>query len=71
MKPVRVFNIIPALPPKLERLRELAHNLRWAWNHDTIELFRRLDSDLWEKTYHNPVLMLGSIEQCQSRKCST
>ena len=31
-------------------LRELAYNLRWAWDHDTIELFRRLDSDLWEST---------------------
>ena len=32
-------------------------------NHDTIELFRRLDSDLWESSGHNPVLMLGRIEQ--------
>jgi starch phosphorylase len=44
-------------------LRELAFNLRWAWNHDTIELFRRLDSELWESTGHNPVLMLGTIDQ--------
>jgi starch phosphorylase len=28
-----------------------------------IELFMRLDSDLWEKTNHNPVRMLGMIEQ--------
>jgi starch phosphorylase len=63
VKPVHVFNVIAALPPALERLRDLAYNLRWAWNHDTIELFRRLDSDLWEGTNHNPVLMLGSIDQ--------
>jgi starch phosphorylase len=43
----------------------LAYNLRWAWDHDTIELFRRLDSDLWESTGHNPVLMLGSIDQTE------
>ncbi len=65
MKPVHVFNVIPSLPPELEGLRQLAYNLRWAWNHDTIELFRRLDSDLWESTKHNPVLMLGTIDQAQ------
>jgi starch phosphorylase len=63
MKPIHTFSIIPSLPAPLESLRRLAYNLRWAWNHDTIELFRRLDSDLWERTHHNPVLMLGTIEQ--------
>jgi starch phosphorylase len=63
LKPVRVFNVIPCLPEPLEGLREIAYNLRWAWDHDSIELFRRLDSDLWESTGHNPVKMLGSIDQ--------
>jgi len=65
MKPIGTFTVIPSLPASLERLRGLAHNLRWAWDHDTIELFRRLDSDLWETTGHNPVLMLGAIDQAQ------
>jgi starch phosphorylase len=38
-------------------------NLRWSWDHPTIELFRRLDPDLWEQTNHNPWLMLGRIDQ--------
>ncbi len=63
MKPIRTFTIVPRLPAPLSRLRELAFNLNWAWNHDTIELFRRLDSDLWETSGHNPVMMLGRIEQ--------
>ena len=63
MKPVRIFTVVPKLPTPLSRLRELALNLNWAWNHDTIELFRRLDSDLWESSGHNPVMMLGRIEQ--------
>src|ERR1022692_1216050 len=65
MKPVQVFHVIPSLPAALEGLRRLAYNLRWAWDHNTIELFRRLDSDLWESTGHNPVLMLGSIDQAE------
>jgi glycogen phosphorylase len=63
IKPAHTFTIIPRLPASLERLRELAYNLRWSWNHDTIALFRRLDSDLWEASGHNPVRMLGTIEQ--------
>jgi starch phosphorylase len=63
MKPIYTFNVNPKLPEPLERLRELAYNLRWAWDHDTIELFRRLDSELWETTGHNPVLLLGTVEQ--------
>jgi starch phosphorylase len=46
-------------------LREIAYNLRWAWDHDAIGLFRRLDPELWESTGHNPVLMLGTIDQAQ------
>ncbi len=63
MKPVQTFSVVPSLPPEIEALRELAFNLRWCWNHDTIELFRRLDRNLWEQVGHNPVLLLGSIEQ--------
>ncbi|MBI3978235.1 MAG: alpha-glucan family phosphorylase, partial [Chloroflexi bacterium] len=65
MKPVRTFSVIPTLPPGLEPLRELAYNFRWAWNHATIELFRRLDRDLWESTGHNPVRLLGAVDQAQ------
>jgi starch phosphorylase len=63
MRPSHTFRVIPSLPAKLERLRDLAHNLWWAWNHEAIDLFRRLDRDLWESTCHNPVLMLGTIRQ--------
>ena len=57
------FNVIPSLPEKLEALREIVYNLFWTWNHDAIELFRRLDRKLWEDTHHNPVLLLGKISQ--------
>ncbi len=63
MRPICTFTIIPSLPTKLERLRELAYNLWWSWNLDGIDLFRRLDHQLWEDSGHNPVLMLGTIKQ--------
>ena len=63
MRPVKTFHVRPALPERLQALEELAYNLRWSWDHETIGLFRRLDRDLWEEAGHNPVLMLGSISQ--------
>ncbi len=63
MRPIRTFNVSPALPTRLEPLRKLAYNLQWDWNVETKDLFRRLDLDLWESTRHNPALMLGTISQ--------
>jgi len=63
MRPIRTFNVSPALPAPLEPLRSLAYNLYWSWNIEATALFRRLDRDLWEASRHNPVLMLGTISQ--------
>jgi len=63
IKPVARINVVPNLPEPLRRLQELAYNLRWAWDHETIALFRRLDRDLWEETGHNPISMLGQVSQ--------
>jgi len=63
MRPIYTITITPSLPAGLERLHELAQNLWWAWHMEAIDLFRRLDRDLWETAGHNPVLMLVTIEQ--------
>ncbi len=63
MKPIRTFTIKSSLPEPLTPLRDIAYNLHWAWDHDAIGLFLRLDSDLWEETGHNPIQMLGNIDQ--------
>ncbi len=68
MRPIRTFNVSPSLPPRLEPLRKLAYNLHWDWNFETKDLFRRLDRDLWESSRHNPVLMLGTINQARLRE---
>src|SRR5690606_24860872 len=63
IKPVATVSVVPDLPESLSRLTELAYNLRWSWDHETYTLFRRIDTALWEKTYHNPVAMLGLVSQ--------
>ncbi len=65
MKPIQTFAVIPNLPAPLGGLRRLAYNIRWVWSHQATELFRRLDSDLWESSGHNPVMMLGKISQAR------
>ena len=63
MRPLRTFKVEPSLPDELSGLILMAFNLRWSWHGETRELFRRLDSRLWETTAHNPVAMLGQIDQ--------
>jgi len=63
MRPVHTFSVVPSLPQAIEGLRSIAYNLRWCWSHESVALFRRLDRDLWETVGHNPVLLLGTIEQ--------
>jgi len=60
---VHRVTVVPKLPDRLKCLREIAYNLSWTWNNDIIDLFRRLDIDLWEDAGHNPILMLGIIQQ--------
>src|SRR4051812_18100585 len=60
---IRTFQVFPDVPEPLQALLELSRNLWWVWNPDAVELFRRLDRQLWEEVYHNPVKLLGSIEQ--------
>ena len=63
IRPVATVDVTPNLPPELERLLDLAYNLRWSWDHETLSLFRRLDNDLWIQTSYNPVWMLGRVRQ--------
>ncbi len=63
MRPINTFIITPLLPKKLIKLKEIVYNLWWCWNHETLQLIRRIDEDLWEEKNHNPILVLGSVKQ--------
>lgn len=60
---IKQFLVLPNIPEKIHRLRELAMNLWFSWNWDIVRLFIRIDSDLWEKSYQNPIEMLASLPQ--------
>ena len=63
MRPLRTFTIDPSLPQPLSPLLEIAYNLWLSWQGDARALFRRLDDEQWEASYHSPVAMLGRIDQ--------
>jgi glycogen phosphorylase len=60
---VRPVHVLPNIPEPLRPLRDLAMNLWFSWNWEAVALFIRLNAVLWEKSYQNPVLMLGSLPQ--------
>jgi len=63
MPTVRSFTVLPALPEPLKELDIIARNMFWSWNPEFIELFKRIDSNLWSTCGHNPVKLLGSVSQ--------
>ncbi len=60
---LRTYNVVPALPGPLARLRDLAYNLWWVWHADALALFRRLEPDLWSDVGQNPVRFLAHLPQ--------
>ena len=60
---IRPFRVVPSLPESLQPLLDIARNLWWTWNPDAIGLFVRLDPELWHQTGHNPVKLLGHVNQ--------
>lgn len=52
-----------SLPRRIKRLGELAYNLWWTWDPDVQRLYKRIDTDLWERTSHNPILFLRNVER--------
>ncbi len=50
-----------SLPRRIHGLAELAYNLWWTWNPDCQHLFSRIDPQLWESVYHNPVQFLRQV----------
>lgn len=61
----KIYERIPTanadLPQRIGRLNELAYNLWWAWNPDAINLYKRLNMNLWDMVSHNPIEMLQKV----------
>ena len=49
------------IPERYSLLYELAYNLWWTWDTVAQDLWRAVDSDLWNE-YHNPIDMLRALD---------
>ncbi|WP_159521137.1 alpha-glucan family phosphorylase [Sunxiuqinia indica] len=49
------------IPEKLAPLKELSKNLWWAWNTEARELFETIDEEIWEDSFHNPIVLLEQV----------
>jgi glycogen phosphorylase len=53
------------IPRRINRLGELAYNLWWTWRPEAMRLFILIDRDLWERTGHNPITFLYTVERAR------
>ncbi|RKX57431.1 MAG: alpha-glucan phosphorylase, partial [Thermodesulfobacteriota bacterium] len=63
MPTIQSITIVPSLPERLMPLMTIARNLWWTWTPEAIHLFQDMDREVWERCGHNPVSLLGTIEQ--------
>lgn len=70
MPKIRNFTVVPALPSPIKDLDIIAGNMFWTWNAEYVELFKRIDSNLWSTCGHNPVKLLGAVSQEQLNSLS-
>jgi len=56
MKRLQMYQVFPSVPEPLKFLEELSRNMWWCWHIDAIELFRRINPQIWRQSGSNPIL---------------
>ena len=63
MTHLQTFRVLPDIPEPLTFLETLSRNIWWCWQHEAVELFRRMDPRLWDTCGRNPIRFLTLIPQ--------
>ncbi len=64
----RDIHVHAVLPPELEPLQEISHNLWWVWNEEARAIFEKIDLEEWEKSEKNPVVMMQNLQSDVTEK---
>ncbi|MFB6260914.1 MAG: DUF3417 domain-containing protein, partial [Thiohalorhabdaceae bacterium] len=64
------LEVQPRLPESLERLRDLANDLKYTSDRRIRGLFKQLDPDLWDASGHNPKVFLRRVSQARLEQAS-
>ncbi|MBE5822257.1 MAG: glycosyltransferase family 1 protein [Clostridiales bacterium] len=57
------ITVKPQLPDRISKLQDIANNIWWTWNINSLKLFEELDAELWEKIGKNPIKFLKHANQ--------
>ncbi|MDR1395003.1 MAG: alpha-glucan family phosphorylase [Deltaproteobacteria bacterium] len=63
MKAKQEFKVVPRFPQRLAALKRMAYNVIFSWQNEIRDIFQRVDPKLWEQSGHNPVAMMGLVDQ--------
>lgn len=55
------MTVVPELPERIKRLRDLAYNLWWSWNPHALQVYEQIDPALWAECQQNPVYFLQQV----------
>ena len=59
----QLYNVGPRVPKELAFLETLSNNIWWCWHPAAIELFVRINPNLWREVNGNAKTFLRSIPQ--------
>ncbi len=62
---LELFTVSPLIPQRIRFVETLSRNLWWNWHSDAIDLFKRINPDLWEEYEHNPIMLLNYTSQAR------
>lgn len=62
MRPLGKITVSTTIPEELSRLTDIAYNFWWTWNCESIEMFKSIDPQLWDKLGANPVAFLHNTD---------
>ncbi|AGB41094.1 alpha-glucan phosphorylase [Halobacteroides halobius DSM 5150] len=65
------FSVKSKLPNRIKKLKEVAYNLWWCWNHRAELLFSKIDDKLWKEFDRNPVKLLSKVDQERLNKLAS
>ncbi len=58
---VKLFNVAPSIPGELKFLEDLSNNMWWCWHPLAIELFVRINPNLWQEVEGNARKFLSKV----------
>lgn len=63
MSKIKTYQVFPKVPQRSMFMEKLTRNLWWSWRLDAIELFRRVDPRMWERSGRNPIVFSTLVSQ--------